>query len=388
MTKCELLAPAGDLNRLKWGIIYGADAVYIGGREFGLRANATNFSIDEMKEGVEFAHKHNARVYVTVNIVFHNEDIEGLDEYLKQLDDINVDAIIFSDPLVMQRAKKYSFELHLSTQQSTLNYESVKFWEENGVKKVVLGRELSKQEIIEIKEKTNIELEVFIHGSLCLAYSGRCVLSNYMTGRDSNRGGCSQICRWDFNLLDGAKKDITGDIPFTMCTKDLAMVEYINELKEIGVSSLKIEGRMRSIYYIATVVSIYRKVLDTGVYTKEDQKILRRCSNRDNAVQYFNKMPGVDEQYYNGRWEPSNQDFLGIVLDYKDNYATIEQRNHFKKGDKVLVFGPNKKPVTFEVTEIIDDKGNIIDKAPHPRQVVTIYAPYELSKHDIMRVDF
>ena len=255
--KPELLAPAGDLQRLKIALLYGADAVYIGGSLFGLRANATNFTIEEIKEGVSYAHSLNKKVYVTVNIVLHNKEIKHLLNYLKQLEETKVDAIIVSDPAIMDMAlKNTNLEVHLSTQQSTLNYEAVDFFKKQGVSRVVLARESSKEDIKKIKENVDIELEVFIHGAMCTSYSGRCVLSNYFTNRDSNRGGCSQVCRWDFDLLDDSNNKIEGNKPFTFCTKDLSMLSYIPELIDMKVNSFKIEGRMRSLYYIATVVSI------------------------------------------------------------------------------------------------------------------------------------
>ena len=265
--KPELLAPAGDLERLKIACLYGADAVYIGGSLFGLRANAVNFTIEEIKEGVLFAHNLNKKVYVTVNIVLHNKEVKFLIDYLKQLDEIKVDAIIVSDLTVLALAKKHTnLEVHISTQQSTLNYEAVEYLKNLGATRVVLGRETTKEEIKEI-QKVGLEVEIFIHGAMCASYSGRCVLSNYLTNRDANRGGCSQICRWDFDLLDENKNIIKGDKNFTFCSKDLSLLKHIKEICEMNITSLKIEGRMRSIYYIATVVSIYRKAID-DVYNK------------------------------------------------------------------------------------------------------------------------
>ena len=258
----ELLAPAGDLERLKVALLYGADAVYIGGKVFGLRANAINFTNEEIKEAVMFAHSLNKKVYVTVNIVLHNKEIKFLLDYLKELESIGVDAIIASDLSVISLAlEKTNLEVHVSTQQSTSNSLSVKFLKELGVKRVVLARELSKSEIQAI-QKTGIDVEIFIHGAMCASYSGRCVLSNYLTNRDANRGGCSQICRWDFDLLNEDGNILKKDKNFTFCSKDLSLLPYIDEICKMGVNSLKIEGRMRSTYYIATVVSTYRKVID------------------------------------------------------------------------------------------------------------------------------
>ena len=256
MKKIELLSPAGDLERLKITLLYGADAVYIGGREYSLRANATNFSIDEIKEACTFAHKLNKKVYLTLNIVFHNEDIDGVEEYIKDVVNAGIDAFIVSDPFIINYIKSnYDVEVHLSTQASTTNIDSVLFFKEQGVDRVVLARELSKKEIKEIVEKTNIDTEVFIHGAMCTFYSGRCCLSNYLTNRDSNRGGCAQVCRFAFDIDNEDKK-------FTMATKDLNMSSYIKDLINIGVKSLKVEGRMRSLYYLATVIGTYRKIID------------------------------------------------------------------------------------------------------------------------------
>lgn len=261
MKKIELLSPAGDLEKVKWAFLYGADAVYLGGRNYSLRANAKNLSIEEIKEACDFAHNINKKIYVTVNIVFHNEDVDGLKEYLIKLNEIGVDAIILSDPLVLELCKEVipKMEIHISTQQSTLNYEACNFWYEQGAKRVVLARECSKKDMISIINNSKIDLEVFIHGAMCVGYSGRCVLSNYFTNRDSNRGGCSQICRWNFELYDNKKEKISNSDDFAITVKDLSMIPYIGELIDMGITSLKIEGRMRSIYYISTVLHIYRQ---------------------------------------------------------------------------------------------------------------------------------
>ncbi len=391
MKKPELLAPAGDLERLKIAILYGADAVYMGGMAFGLRANATNFTLEEIKEGLFFAHERNRKVYITVNIVLHNKEIKPLNEYLKTLKEIGVDAIIASDPTVIEMAKKHGLEVHLSTQQSTLNYESALFFKELGVSRIVLGRETTKEDIALIKQKTGIEIECFIHGAMCASYSGRCVLSNYFTKRDANRGGCSQICRWNFELWDD-EKNITSLKDFTFCSKDLSMLPYIDEMIEIGVDSLKIEGRMRSSYYIATVVGIYRQAIDSyptkgkEFFYKNAQRILDACANRDSVPQFFNGVYDHTCSYYNGRVEISNQDFLGIVLDYdeKTKYVTLEQRNYFKKGDSVEFFGPGKT-YTYILSDIFDEEGRKVEVARHPRQILKFQVDFPLSKNDMMR---
>lgn len=396
MIKPELLAPAGDLERLKWAIEYGADAVYLGGPAFGLRANAVNFTMEDIKNGVLFAHERNCKVYVTVNIVLHNKEAKDLIDYLRQLEELNVDAIIVSDPAVIMLARENTnLEIHLSTQQSTLNKEAVSYFKENGVKRIVLGRETSKEEIKEIIDSTDIQIECFIHGAMCAGYSGRCVLSNFLTKRDANRGGCSQICRWDFNLLDENKNLIKGEKNFSFCTKDLSLIEHIPEMIDMNISSFKIEGRMRSIYYIATVVSIYRKVIDeywnnpnNYTYNKRYKQILDNCANRDSVAQFFNGKSDATCQYYNNSVEVSNQDFLGIVLYYDDETkeALIEERNYFESGMKVEIFGPKIADFEFEIGEIHNAKNELIDAARHPQEIVKIKVPTKVYRNDIMRL--
>ena len=388
----ELLSPAGDLERLKYAILYGADAVYVGGSILGLRANAINFNMDQLKEGTKFVHEHGKKIYVTVNIVLHDKELKLVKDYLKELDKIGVDAIIASDPTIIDTAlKETNLEVHLSTQQSTLNIKSVKYWKNKGVRRVVLGREVSKEEIKEIIDNVDIDIECFIHGAMCSGYSGRCVLSNYLTNRDANRGGCSQICRWDFDLLDENNNKIEADKPFTFSAKDLSMLKYIGDMIDLGVKSFKIEGRMRSIYYLATVLSVYRKAIDDYLdgnyeYNKDLENILNRVANRDSIPQFFDGNISKETNYYNGRVELSNQDFLGVVLDYKDGYATIEERNYFEKGYEVEFFGPNIETFSFKIDEIIDSDGNKIDVVRHPGQIVKIKIDRELTQNDIMRI--
>ncbi len=394
--KPELLAPAGDLERLKIAFIYGADAVYIGGPALGLRANAINFTFEEIKEGCDYAHKLNKKVHVTVNIVLHNQEIKLVKDYLKKLEDCGVDAVIISDPAIIEIAlSETKMDVHLSTQASTLNYETCLFWQKLGVKRIVLGRELSKEEIKEIIDKVNIEIEVFIHGAMCAGISGRCVLSNLLTNRDANRGGCSQICRWDFNLLDENKNLLEGTKPFTFCAKDLSEMPYIPDMINLGITSFKIEGRMRSIYYIATVVDTYRRTIDaylkhpeTYKYNEYYDNILRTCANRDAIPQFFNGLNDETTQYYNGRVEISNQDFLGIVLDYNEetNIATIEQRNYFKKGDIVEIFGPNIDIITYQINDIWDENNNLIEIVRHPKQIVKLRINEKLFKNNLLRI--
>lgn len=396
MKKPELLAPAGDLERLKIALKYGADAVYVGGPFLNLRANAINFTMEDLKEGIEFAHNLNKKVYVTVNIIMHNDDYKDLINYLKELENIKVDAIIVSDPSIIKIAHdNTNLEIHLSTQASTLNYKAVSFWKKQGVTRIVLARECSKEDIQKIMEKVDIEIETFIHGAMCAGYSGRCVMSNFLTNRDANRGGCSQICRWDFTLLDEEKKELRGEKPFTFCSKDLSMLKYIPDMINMGITSFKIEGRMRSSYYIATVVSVYRKVideyckqLDKYEYNVEDEKILRNCANRDSVVQFFDGNYDSSCSYYNGRIEVSNQDFLGIVLNYdkETNIATIQQRNYFKKGDKVEIFGPKHNIINYTIDEIYDEDNNLIEIVRHPKQIVKIKINDILEKDDMIRI--
>ena len=382
----EILSPAGDLERLKWALTYGADAVYIGGYNYSLRANANNFSIDEIKEAVTFAHNLNKKVYVTVNILFHNEDLKNLDDYLIELSNANVDAFIVSDMAVIKRINELKLkpELHISTQESSTNKYTIKFWENLGATRVVLGRECSKIDMIDIKENTNAELEVFIHGAMCTSYSGRCVLSNYVTKRDSNRGGCSQVCRFTFNMDDNND--------FQIASKDLSMIDYLEDLINIGVSSLKIEGRMRSMYYIATVVDSYKKVRDmviNNTLTEEKlnyyKKVLNKVSNRENRPQFFDKEPGVNEQYYTGREEASNQDFLGLIKS-SDDLVQIEQRNNFKIGDEIEVFGPNTAPQKFTLEYMVNEKMEETNVARHPREILYIKVPFKVNSGDILRV--
>lgn len=391
MEKLELLAPAGDLERLKIACLYGADAIYIGGQDYSLRANALNFSLDDLKEAALFAHNLGKRVYVTVNIVFHDKDLKGLEEYLIKLDEIGIDAIIVSDVVVMDLWRKLNLklELHVSTQASSLNYEVVNFYKELGASRVVLAREASKEEIKRIKDETGIELECFIHGAMCTAISGRCVLSNYATNRDSNRGGCAQVCRFVFDASNSNEV-------FSMTPKDLNMVANIEEMIKIGVNSFKVEGRMRSVYYIATVIDVYRHLIDMVVnktineaYTKYYLSILNRCANRDSTEQFFNSLPGKDEQYFLGRDEVSNKDFLGIVLDYdkESKMLTLEQRNYFKPGDVVEFFGPNTEVFNFTIPDLLYDKDDeLISVANHPQMIVKFKIDKELSKFDMMRI--
>ena len=393
MENIELLAPAGSLEKIKYAFMYGADAVYFGYKDYSLRANAKNLSREEIKEAVLYAHNLGKKVYVTVNIVFHNEDFKGLIDYLKYLSEVHVDAIITSDVAVMNIINEDKIDLciHVSTQASILNYEAAKFYKNLGATRVVLAREASREDIKRIKDETGLEIECFIHGAMCTSISGRCVLSNYCTNRDSNRGGCAQICRWTFDYEDNGK--LITDKPFSMTPKDLNMVPFIKDMMDVGVNSFKIEGRMRSIYYVSTVILIYRRLIDkilSNTLTEEYQKyalnILNRVANRESTPQFFDKLPGVEEQYYLGRDEVSNQDFLGLVIDYKDGIATIEERNYFKIGDNVQFFGSETETKNYKIEEIFDEFDNQINEANHPQMIVKLHVPFELKKYDMMRL--
>ena len=389
----ELLAPAGDLEKLKIAYLYGADACYIGGQNYSLRANANNFSLEEISTAVKYAHKLNKKLYVTVNIIFHNENIEGLKTYLKTLASFKVDAVIVSDPLVIDLIKEENIDLkvHVSTQNSTTNKESVKYWLNHGVERVVLAREVPKKDIKEIIKETNAEIEVFLHGAMCTCYSGRCVLSNYFTNRDSNRGGCAQVCRFIFDLDEKRKTN------YSIATKDLNLSKHIPELIEMGVKSLKIEGRMRSSYYVATVISCYRKLIDayynnsfSDSLLEKTSKILNRVANRESTSQYFKGYVNENDQYYAEREEVSNQDFLALVTGYdqKNKILILEQRNYFKPGDKVTIFAPDGEECDLVVEEIYDEEMNKLTCARHPKQQIKIKSEKKFPINSMMRVNF
>ncbi|MGJ7921462.1 peptidase U32 family protein [Neobacillus sp. LXY-4] len=399
--KPELLAPAGNLEKLKIAVQYGADAVFIGGQEYGLRSNADNFTFEEMKEGVEFAKKYNARIYITTNIYAHNENIDGLEDYLQGLKEAGVAGIIVADPLIIETCRRIApeIEVHLSTQQSLSNWKAVQFWKEEGLERVVLARETSAEEIKEMKEKVDIEIETFIHGAMCIAYSGRCTLSNHMTARDSNRGGCCQSCRWDYDLYK-AEGDhdqalfSENDAPFAMSPKDLNLIESIPRMIELGIDSLKIEGRMKSIHYIATVVSVYRKVIDAYcadpdnfVIKQEWIEELDKCANRDTAPAFFEGVPGYKEQMFGNHSKKTTFEFAGLVLDYnpETKMVTLQQRNHFKPGDEVEFFGPDIENFTYKIDKIWDEDGNELDAARHPLQIVKFKMDHAVYPNNMMR---
>ena len=391
LEKIELMAPAGDIEKLKIALLYGADIVYIGGKKYSLRANASNFTIEDIKSSCIFAHKLGKKVYVTVNILFHDEDLEGVKTYLKELEDSCVDAVIICDAFLIPIIKKETPKLKIvmSTQMSTSNTLSVKHFMEEKVDSIVLAREVTKKEIKEIYDETHADLEVFLHGAMCTCYSGRCVLSNYVTNRDSNRGGCAQVCRFCFDLDKKRKKN------FSIATKDLNLADHIKDLIEIGVKHLKVEGRMRGTYYIATVINCYRNLIDayynnnwTKSNLERNLKLLSRVANRESTSQYFMNEATYKDQYYLDRMEVSNQDFLGLILDYdeKTSYATIEQRNYFKKGDKVNIFGPEKCDFDFVITDILNENNESIEIARHPKEILKIKVPRSVCKYSMMRI--
>ena len=387
--RIELLSPAGDLERLKVTLLYGADAVYIGGQNYSLRANANNFSIEEIKEACSFAHKLKKKVYLTLNIVFHNEDISGVEEYIKDVANAGIDAFIVSDPFIIRYIKTNfpNVEVHLSTQNSTTNVESVKYIKGEGIDRVVLARELSICEIKEIIDKTKVDVEIFIHGAMCTFYSGRCTLSNYLTNRDSNRGGCSQVCRFAFNIDNEEQK-------FTMATKDLNASRYISTLIDIGVTSLKVEGRMRSLYYLATVIGCYRKIIDayydnklTEEFLLLQEKILSRVANRETSAHYLFHEADFTDQYYTGRQEISNQDFLGLVTSYdnKEKIVTLVERNYFQVGDEVELFTPNGEVYSFTIEEMYNENMESIDVARHPEEIIKIKLDGDIVEYSMLR---
>ena len=402
--KPELLAPAGNLEKLKIAVHYGADAVFLGGQEYGLRSNADNFTMAEIKEGVEFASQYNAKIYVTTNIIAHDENIKGLENYLIELEKTGATGIIVADPLIIETCKQVApkLEIHLSTQQSLSNTKAVQYWKEEGLDRVVLARETGAMEMKEMKENVDIEIEAFIHGAMCIAYSGRCTLSNHMTARDSNRGGCCQSCRWDYDLLEvdnDGELDLyyqDGDtVPFAMSPKDLKLIESIPQMMEIGIDSLKIEGRMKSIHYIATVVSVYRKVIDAYAEDPENFKInpewlkeLDKCANRDTAPAFFEGTPGYEEQMFGVQQnKKSPYDFCGLVIDYDETtqIATIQQRNHFKPGQEIEFFGPEIQSFRQVIDAIYDEEGNSLDAARHPLQIVQIKVDHPIYPKNMMR---
>lgn len=399
--KPELLAPAGNLEKLKFAIHYGADAVYIGGRQFGLRSKAGNFTFEEMQEGVEFANKYGAKVYVATNIIAHNENLEGAHDYFKTLYEVGIAAVIVADPALIQACREAApdLEVHISTQASIANWKTVEFWKNEGVPRVVLAREVSVAEIREMKEKVDIEIEAFIHGAMCISYSGRCVLSNHMTARDANRGGCAQSCRWKYDLFeDGTDGTIAvsdqSDEQYTMSSQDLSMVEHLPDLIEAGVDSLKIEGRMKSIHYVATVVNVYRKIIDTYFEDPENYQIdsewvdeIWKAAQRSLTTAFYYDEPTEKDQLFGKPARIPKYDFAGLVLNYDEEtqIATIQQRNNFGVGDEVEFFGPHFYHYKQTITELWDEDDEPIDRAKHAMMITKVKVDKPLKYYDMMR---
>ncbi|MFB9327190.1 U32 family peptidase [Paenibacillus aurantiacus] len=393
----ELLAPAGNLEKLKFAVHYGADAVYIGGQHYGLRSNADNFTFDEMKEGVEFAARYGAKVFVATNIYAHNEDLAGLEDYLRGLEEAGIAAIIAADPIIMETAQRVApkLEVHVSTQQSTMNWQAVQFWKDEGMPRVVLAREASLEEIAEIKANVDVEIEAFIHGAMCSSYSGRCVLSNHFTDRDSNRGGCCQSCRWKYDLYeDDIQVYGMDEDQFTMGSKDLCMLENIPDLIEVGVDSFKIEGRMKSLHYVATVVHAYRQAIDSYMADPDNYELkeewlhdIQKAANRPLNSGFFYDTPGAEDHIYGPEDKAAPYDFAGVVLSYDEatGLAVIQQRNHFKPGQEIEFFGPNGTGFKQLVGEITDEEGNKLDAARHPLQPIVMKCDHPVQPMDMMR---
>lgn len=403
MIKPELLAPAGSLEKLKMAIIYGADAVYFGGEEYGLRAGADNFTKEEMAEGIKFAHDREKKVYITANIIPHNEDLAGIPEFIKQIEELGADGVILADPGIFSIVKETApnLEIHLSTQANNTNFKSALFWHSLGVKRIVLARELSFKEVKEIREKTpdTLEIEAFIHGAMCISYSGRCLLSNYMVGRDANRGLCAHPCRWKYYLVEEKRPSEYFPIEenargtFLFNSKDLCMIEYIPHIIESGISSLKIEGRIKSAYYVATVVKAYRQAIDEYLVNPKEYKFnpiwleeIKKASHREYTTGFYFEKPTENDQVYENSSYIREYSFIGMVLEYdKDTgVATIEQRNRFYIGDEIEVVSPNDFFVQ-KIQSMKDSEGNEIDVAPHPQMILKINMDRPVEPYTMLR---
>jgi putative protease len=398
--KPELLAPAGNMEKLHMALLYGADAVYLGGKMFGLRAFASNFSLAEMDEAVAFAHSLHKKVYVTVNIFAHNEDINNLPDYLRSLQAIGVDALLISDFGVWSVAREIIPEmpLHVSTQANTTNWAAVKAWENLGASRVVLARELSFTEMKEIGSKTEVELEAFVHGAMCISYSGRCWLSSYLTGRDGNRGACAQVCRWEFSLTEknrpGEVYDVAGDDQGTyiMNSKDLCLLPYLPQLMEAGICSFKIEGRMKSAHYAASVVSVYRRAIDAcwrdpQHFTVKQEWLdeLEKVSHRPYTTGFALGKPDASAQVYTTSSYLQTHEFVGLVRDWDNGRLTVEQRNHMKEGETLEVFCPDGSLRTLVLKEMRNQDGEPIVDAQHPQMVFTCQAAESIPESAILR---
>lgn len=400
----ELLVPASSLEVLKTAVIFGADAVYIGGEVFSLRAKSKNFSLEDMKEGIDFAHAHGVRVYVTSNILAHNQDLEGVREYFKELKVIQPDALIISDPGVFDIAREIipEIDVHISTQANNTNYGTYNFWYRQGARRVVTARELSMEEIADIRKHIpdDLEIETFVHGAMCISYSGRCLLSNYFTGRDANQGACTHPCRWKYAVVEEKRpgeylpvyENERGTYIFN--SKDLCMIEHIPELIDAGIDSFKIEGRMKTALYVATVARTYRKAIDDYLESPELYKKnmdwykeqISNCTYRQFTTGFFFGKPDETTQIYDSNTYVKEYTYLGIVgsVDEHGRYR-IEQRNKFSVGEKIEVMKPNGENRSVTVRAIVDEEGNAMESAPHPQQVLFIDLGEPLERYDILR---
>ena len=404
MRPVELLIPASSLEVLKIAVIYGADAVYIGGEVFGLRAKAKNFSMEDMAEGIQFAHEHGVKVYVTANILAHNGDLEGVREYFIQLKEIKPDALIISDPGIYTIAKEIcpEIERHISTQANNTNYGTYQFWWNQGAKRVVTARELSLNEIAEIRKNVpdEMEIETFVHGAMCISYSGRCLLSNYFTGRDANQGACTHPCRWKYAVVEEKRpgeylpvyENERGTYIFN--SKELCMIEHIPELIEAGIDSFKIEGRMKTALYVATVARTYRKAIDDYLTSPEKYKEnmdwyleqISNCTYRQFTTGFFFGKPSEESQIYDNNTYIKEYTYLGIVGERnEEGLYRIEQRNKFSVGEQIEVMKPDGRNIPVTVKRIVDEDGNEMESAPHPKQVLYIDLGQELEMYDILR---
>lgn len=405
LVKPELLAPAGNMEKGKMALLYGADAIYLGGKMFGLRAFANNFSLDEIAEIADYAHSLGKKVYVTVNIFAHNEDINKLPAYLRSLQEANVDALLISDLGVWSTARQVvpDMPLHVSTQANTTNFAAVKAWEQLGAERVVLARELSLAEIAEISDKTTVELETFVHGAMCISYSGRCLLSAYLTGRDGNRGACTQACRWEYNMYKLGEQKRPGEYfdleedehgTYVMNSKDLCLIEYLPDLMRAGVCSLKIEGRMKSVHYVATVVSVYRKAIDKCWSDMVNYNVpaawiaeLNKVSHRQYTTGFAVAKPGRDAQVYTSSKYEQTHDFVGIVTGYDaaKGRAYFEQRNNVKAGEPLELLMPDGTTMPFTLQDMQDAEGTPIDCAPHAQQKFSAASDVRLLQFSLLR---
>ncbi|WP_373197755.1 peptidase U32 family protein [Enterococcus faecium] len=400
----EILASAGTLEKLKTAIHYGADAVYIGGNAYGLRSRAGNFTYEEMAEGVAFAKEHDAKVYVAANMVTHEGNEDGAGEFFRSLRDVGISAVIVSDPALIEicATEAPGLPIHLSTQASATNFETLEFWKEEGLERVVLAREVSMEEVAEIRKNTDIEIEAFIHGAMCISYSGRCTLSNHMSMRDANRGGCSQSCRWKYGLFDmpfGQERNSltdTGEVEeeFSMSAVDMSMIEHIPELIENGVDSFKIEGRMKSIHYVSTVSNVYKAAIDSYMEDPENYVCkqewideLWKVAQRELATGFYYNTPTENEQLFGERRKIPVYKFVGEVLSYDEatQIATIRQRNLFSVGDEIEFYGPGFSHFSQTVEVMHNEEGESIDRAPNPMMILTMPVAQPVKPGDMIR---